>query len=364
MARKRRAFFTAKEMRELMEVNKFQNYVHMPNEIYPDFTRAFTELKEESNNGARSSHIAYAFGYTFLAHYMWRYTRYYTWDDAKGSVPINEAIIKQMLGFSDKSEAYTWLTKNKTGFLEQIGYIKKVTDKPIAYYHDEDGIELFFSMESGSASPERVTHKSWKVAMPVKGIWRKPEDKGTSNYETGTFHVIDNTHMIDMDTFIYCITNPELGVEGFYLYCFLKCMTDKFDNAYNCSQKKMAQITGLSIDEVKKQLENLEKRNMITNDHKPFCLDKPDEKETKTNTYGIKEPKEFAKSMLQCNVIPKQRKITAKQYESEIGWANEKDDNGLIINQKTGEIIKEAPVAEYNINNESELSDLDEVFSR
>ncbi|WNC14879.1 hypothetical protein [Brevibacillus brevis] len=326
-----------------MDVNEFQNYVHMPNEIYSDFTRAFAELKEETDNGTRSSHIAYAFGYTFLAHYMWRYARFYTWNNAKGSVPINEAIIKQMLGFPAKSEAYTWLTKNKTGFLEQIGYINKVTDKPIAYYHDEDRIDLFFSMESECGSPDKVNHKGWKVAMPVKGMWRNPEDKGKYTLETGTFHIIDNTHMIDMDTFIYCITNPELGVEGFYLYSFLKFMTDKFNNAFDCSNMRMARMTGLSVDEIKNQINNLERYNMITNDHKPYCLDKPKDKKCKANTYGILEHDQFAKNLMQMNVIPKQVKISKERYKREVGWANEREIDGNIIDTDTGEIIRSVP---------------------
>ncbi|SMG52216.1 hypothetical protein [Paenibacillus aquistagni] len=362
MARIRKTYFTKSKMGKLLGVNEKQHEVYMPNEIFENLTEAFTS---EEMQGKTSTHIAYAYTYYYLANYQWRYARYYYYDDKTGmETSINEGIIKQILGFPSKSEQYTYLTKNNTGLLVKLGYIRKETDKPSRYWYDDEGKYKEVQFVYESEYPELYgNNKNWKVAMPVKGFYRYKESE-EDNYEDGTFYMIQNTHMIDIDVFIYCMADLELGVEGFYLYCFLKFMTDKYDNAYNCSQKKMAQTTRLSIDEVKKQLENLEKRNMITSDHKPFCLDKPADKETKTNTYGIKEPNEFAKSMIQFNVIPKQRKITAKQYESEVGWANEKEINGLIINQKTGEIIKSSPVNEYNINDEAELSDLDEVFSR
>ncbi|WFB58698.1 hypothetical protein [Paenibacillus sp. BR1-192] len=362
MARIRKAYFTKSEMAKLLGVSEKHHEIYMPNEIFKDFVEAFST---EEMAGKTSTHIAFAYAYYYLANYQWRYAQYRYYNDKTGvETSINEGTIKQILGFPSKSEQYTYLTKNKTGLLVKLGYIRKETDKPSRYWYDDEGKykEVQFIYES--EYPELYgNNKNWKVAMPVKAHWRE-EWAELDCYYNGTFYQIDNTHLIDIDIFIYCMTNAELGVEGFYLYCFLKCMTDKFQNAYNCSQKEMAQLTGLSIDEVKKQLENLERRNMITSDHKPFCLDKPDDKETKTNTYGVKEPNEFATSMIQFNVIPKQRKISAKQYESEVGWANEKEVNGLIINQKTGEIIKSAPVNEYNINDEAELPDLDEVFSK
>ncbi|WP_110929758.1 hypothetical protein [Paenibacillus bouchesdurhonensis] len=359
MARKRQTYFTKSMMIKLLGVNEKQHEVYMPNEIFEDLPKAFAS---EEMQGKTSTHIAYAYAYYYLANYQWRYAQYHYYNDKSGvTTSINEGIIKQILGFPPKSEQYTYLTKNKTGLLVKLDYIRKVTDKPCGYWYEEGTKYKEVQFVYESEYPQIYgNNKNWKVSLPVKGFYRF-KDSEEDNYEDGTFYMIQNTHMIDIDVFIYCM-DLELGVEGFYLYCFLKYMTDKFNNAYNCSQKKMAQLTGLSIDEVKKQLENLERCNMITNDHKPFCLDKPEDKETKTNTYGVKEPNEFATSMIQFNVIPKQRKITAKQYESEIGWANEKEVNGMVINQKTGEIIK--AVVEYDINEEDELSELNEIFSR
>ncbi len=155
------------------------------------------------------------------------------------------------------------------------------------------------------------------------------------------------------------MTDEELGVEGFYLYCFLKYMTDKFKGGYDCSNKNMAQLTGISVDEVKSQLKKLERRNMITNDHKPWCLNRPAENQTFTNTYTTEEHKEFAKKFIQFNIIPKQKKISAKRYKQEYGWANEKEIDGNLVNTWTGEIIrgKKEDIAEYNDDD-----DLNDIF--
>lgn len=331
MARKRQVFFTRKELKNLLGVSEKQHEVYMPNEIFKDFTDAFAE---EELKGKTSTHIAFAYSYYYLANYQWRYAQYRSYNEKDGSeTQINESVIKKILGFPAKSEQYTYLTKNKTGLLEKIGYIRKKTDKPSRYIIHKEGrykeVEFIYESEY----PEIYgNNKNWKVAMPVKGFFRCKESE-EENYEDGTFYMIQNTHLIDIDIFIYCMTDAELGVEGFYLYCFLKFMTDKFKNSYDCSNKKMAELTGLSIDEVKNQLVKLEQRNMITNDHKPYCLNRPKGYKTKVNTYGVNEYKEFAREKIEFNEIPAQRKITAKQYESEVGWANEWEINGQSNNE-------------------------------
>ncbi|MBP1965185.1 hypothetical protein [Paenibacillus aceris] len=358
MARKRQAFFTKREMKIMLNVNEYQNYVFMPNEIFADFTKAFTDLKVETEKGKTSTHIAYAYSYYFLANYMWRYAQYRHWDDEVGEINLNEGLIKQFLGFPAKSEQYTYLTKSKVGLLEKIGYIRKESDKPCDYWYEgEKYKEVIFIYES--RYPEvYINNKNWKVAMPVKGFWRDAENERDGD-ETGTFYQIQDTHQIGIDTFIFCMTNPELGVEGFYLYCFLKFMTDRFENGYDCSNKKMAHLTGLSIDEVKNQIGSLERYNMITNDHKPYCLDKPKDKKCKANTYGILEYDQFAQNLIQMNVIPEQRKISKERYEREIGWANEREIDGNIVDTDTGEIIRPAK-PKFSVN-DIDISDMDDL---
>lgn len=323
----------------LLGVSEKQHEVYMPNEIFNDFIEAFEEYELK---GKTSTHIAYAYAYYFLANYQWRYAQYRRYNEATGlETQINEGVIKQILGFPAKSEQYTYLTKNKTGLLQMIGYIRKETDKPCRYWYDDsDGRsikEVVFRFES-EYKDVYSNNKSWKVSMPLKGYWRDQESE-KENIENGTFFQLENTHMLDIDTFIYCMTKEELGVEGFYLYSFLKMSTDKF-NEFDCSNVNMAKLTGLSIDEVKSQLKKLEQRNMITNDHKPYCLNKPVDSQTWANTYTVNDFKEFARSLISCNVLPKQKKISSERYAREYGWANEKEINGYFVNTWTGEFVR------------------------
>lgn len=355
MARKRQSLFSKKEMMRILGIDVHSKLIYMPNEIFSDLTSTFNEMNERTDEKKTSTHIAFAYAYIYLATYMWRYARYWYWDDSVGNVQILESTIKMLLGFPAKSEQYTYLTKAQTGILEQIGYIRKVSDKPCRSIFLDSELEFVYESEH----PELYGNsRNWKSSMPVKGIWRE-RDSELDCIENGTFFYIGDTHEINIDTFIYCMTHPKLGVEGFYLYCFLRMQYDKFPMGYDCSKKRMAKLTGLSIDEVKSQLENLERCSMITNDHKPWCIDKPDDKETKANTYTVLDYSEFTQNLMQMKIIPKQRKVSAEVYERTIGWANEKEIDDNIVDTNTGEIIRPAK-PKFSVDN-IDISDLDDL---
>ncbi|WP_340002070.1 hypothetical protein [Oceanobacillus sp. FSL K6-0127] len=326
MSRKRQAFYTKAELERILNLNEKEHRIFMLNEIFGDLNDALHDEDGNKIEECRSTtHIAYAYSYYYLANYMWRYGKFYIGD---GFDAIDEKIMKQILGFPKNNKSLNYLTK-RNGVLVNMGYVEKVTDKPVGYIYVDtvvrDGklkkeIDDFI-MES--EYPEIYGNKkASKANFPIKAYFRDEYAK-EDNYYNGTFWEIENTHHIDIDIFIYCMSEPELGVEGFYLYSFLKMATDKFERGFDCSYKRMARLTGLSIDEVKLQLVNLEKRNMIKNDHKPFCMDKPVDKQTKVNTYKVLNHVLFAENEREYNVIPKQRKIPADVYEVEIGWAGE-----------------------------------------
>jgi hypothetical protein len=335
MTRKRNANFTVEELKKIFNVDMEHHVkVFMPNEILEDLREVLTDEKGNPIKECKSStHVAFAYAYTYLAHYMYRYCKYYYMENYETESEIDEKMIKQVLGFPAKADAYTYLTK-KEGILDKLGYIRKVSDKPYKYELEEvsgkDGkvtFEPFFEMESDY--PEIYgNNKNRKINFPVRGFWREDWAE-EDDYYNGTFYEKDNTHQINFNVFMYCMADPELGVEGFYLYSMLVYANNKFPNGFDCSNERFVSISGLSLKEVKVQLKNLEMRKMIGNDHKPFCIDKPYDKKTKANTYWIKGIEEFARNEHEYIILPKQRKISAKQYEREIGWAGEdyKDKN-------------------------------------
>jgi hypothetical protein len=316
MSRIRKANYTVKELKKLLSISENEHLVWMPNEVFKDLNTAFMEYQGVKT----STHYAYAYSYLFLVFWLYRYAKHINND----GIEINEAIIKEILGFSSKSDQYTYITKSQ-GVLAELGYIKKKTDFPLNYYYEEFGInnqkEVYFEYYSESIVEEFLENrKNKKVNFPIKAFYRDQEAED-DNYMNGTFYDIQNTHEVDINIFIYCMANKALGIEGFYIYCFLKYATDKHSTGFDCSYKKMALLTGFSIDEVGIQLRNLEERNMITSDHKPFCIGEiPEDNKTKANTYTVLNYGNFAQNFWGYNKIPTQRKLSTEQYEREIGF--------------------------------------------
>ncbi|WP_391116655.1 hypothetical protein [Psychrobacillus sp. L3] len=333
--------FTKKQLEEILNIKKGEHKLFMPNEIFEqlkgyvnedgEYIEGFYDIKHEKVKRFKSStHIAYAYAYVYLAHYMYRYCKYYYYKNYYTKVNIDEKMIKQILGFPSKSDTYTYITK-KDGVLARLGYIRKESDKPIDIVILED---IFIKgkweyshvvMESDYLEVYNSNNRNRKINYPVKAFFREPwaEEEG---YENGTFIFVHNTHLIDIDVFTYCMADSDLGVNGFYLYSFISHKHDVFKGSFNCSIKKFVSSTGLGEKTVRTQLENLEKRNMIVNDHKPYCLDKKDWQIAKSNTYGVLPYNKFISNSSEFKEMPKQRRISAKRYEEEIGFVIYEDD--------------------------------------
>lgn len=347
--KKKNLYFTANALRQnILAVSESENSIFMPNEIFDDLIEGFKDEKRAKS----STHIAYAYAYTFLAHYMYRYCKhlYYMKDSFEGKI-INEKMLKQILCFPPDSDVYTYITK-KGGVLENLGYIRKVSDIPIDVILANDEIKRILDCPIGkdyvqieeiikSASLSKGIFKIYKFIMkssyeglkentknskfnyPVKGFEREIEMDDIDDFEenkTGTFWLVEKTHLIDINIFIYCMSDLQLGVKGFYMYCYLLYMNDRCVNGFDCSINGLVKLTGLGIRTVRDTLMILEERNMITNDHKPYCLDKKEWQQTKANTYKVLLYDEFILDSDEFNEIPKQRKISAKRYADEIGF--------------------------------------------
>ncbi|WP_186673907.1 hypothetical protein, partial [Sporosarcina sp. BP05] len=333
--KRRKSYFTVKKLKNIIfNVREDEKNTYMPNEIFNDLNEGFKDEEKAKS----STHIAFAYSYIYLAHYMYRYCKYDYYSNYYSQLYIDEKMIKQILGFPAKADQYTYITK-KGGILDKLGYIRKESDVPIEpvivnavgenileiYTGKGMPLEMELAEAAKSGGEFKISHfimesryrevygnsKNRKINFPIKAFFRDNEwcEDETDDDRTGTFWSIENTHIINFDVFIFCMADAELGVKGFYLYCFMLYMNDKHSSGFDCSINRLVTLTGLGMKTVREQLVRLEERNMITNDHKPYCLGKKYWQITKTNTYKVLSHNEFISDMSKFNLIQKQRRI-------------------------------------------------------
>ncbi|PEQ83391.1 hypothetical protein [Bacillus cereus] len=315
-------YYTEEEYRKILERTNKEQKVFMPNEIFDDLIKAI-DVKEE---GHSSKHIAYAFSYIYLITYLYRYAKISNEHD------FSEEGLKRLLTVSPTSKGkkgVNYITK-RGGLLEELGYIYKVTDFPLAYFFDEEekSIEFeYFSqvVEDGVPSQFVTNLKNKKINYPVKLL--KTRIVKTSNGKEELDPILDDvyyTTRIDLDIFIYCMSRKELGVESFYLYSFIKFMNDIYGVCWNCPLVDLPKKVGMQLDVIKSKLKSMEQYGMLHNTHEDFIIGAPQGSEStkKANGYTVKRYGSFIKKEQQKRSY-KRGKI--KTYEE-----NEKIKNAVL----------------------------------
>lgn len=326
-------YYTKEEYQKILATSE-KEPVFMPNEIFEDLPRAINVNRK----GKSSKHIAYAFSYVFLVTYLYRYTKFGTHADYE----FTEEELKKLLTVSPTSkgmEGVTYITKRK-GILEQLGYIKKVTNYPLEWFYFYDEIQtdgyvefLYFSdiKEDGLPSSMISNLKNRKINYPVKLLDERIIEIDEEELECpGILHDINYTTKTSIDIFIYCMTRKELGVEGFYLYCLIKFKSAFYGGRWNCAQSDFPARTGMKIDVIKTRLKALERYGMLNNSHEDFIigLDRPGY-ERIANSYSTTNFSDFVKDGEAKHPYSRGRVITKKAYEKLKEMFNEDDNEGL-----------------------------------
>lgn len=220
----------------------------MPSEI-------FNDLKPLHSKG--SSHVAFAYSFYYLISWLYRYAKY-------GELNIDTGMIKQVLGYSKTYPEINYIIK-KNGFLDQIGYTVSSTDYPIAWSFNNGDIDFTLLSDLDSELRKIIQSrkgKNYKIKIPVKAIWRN-EDSQIEGIEDGTIYEIEYTHEMPFDVFMKCMSNKRIGIEGFYIYGYLKYRCDKFGE-FNASMDKLANDTGMSRSTVNRYTGALMKEGLIS----------------------------------------------------------------------------------------------------
>jgi hypothetical protein len=211
--------------------------------------------------------------------------------------------------------------------LNTLGYIKKVTDYPIRYFLDDDE-HLTFEMYSEQEIFKEIgsNRRNSTLNFPIKAFYRTKESEKERLLD-GYFYQFENTHKVSIQTFIYCLSNADIGVVGFYIYSYLKHKNNSFKKGYDCPLEKLKVDTGIKKTTLCDYLKVLEEYNMIDNDHKPYVIDLKPGEQVLACTYTTKPYEYFIKNGEKKNVTVRQL-ITKKTYDENLE-AQEKEQNEI-----------------------------------
>lgn len=298
MAKKVSEKYTKKDYKRILSPSnneKANERLFLPNSIFEEIMGAIDITQPKRS----AKHLFYAYGYVVLTSYLWRYCKF------NGDTEFNEEEYKKLLGVSAQDKFMNYITK-KDGVLADLRYIRKVSDCPIyADFHEETlfgGIKekgvLDFQMlsEVNAGLPEwyeKKNVKNQKYNMPLRGYYSCQEFED-DNYQEGYFWDIGNfnddvengTHEVDINTFIYCMSNEKLGLEAFWLYHFMKFKQAKFKNRmWNIPMNELEVQSGVKGTTLVAILNEMEALGMIDVEHRPYIKNLQSGKKVKANGY-------------------------------------------------------------------------------
>ncbi|MGH0950678.1 hypothetical protein [Bacillus mycoides] len=255
-----------------MKWNEKKDHVYLPNEIFIEFTPYFNTIKQFS--------FAYCY-YTYL-NFLYKYC-WYLKDD---NTIITQSEIKSFLGYSPINKTVDKIIKDG-GILEQIGYVKTITDYPVAPIHDEEtgfveGYQMASDIREMVHRKELVPYRGVRVKMPTTLLERSkviPDNEEDREYD-GTLYNVQDTFHIEFDVFKDIVGNHNLGCNGFLVYSILKslCGTKR---KFKIPQDDLADIYKINKRRLQDYLLALEKENYI------YVKRKRENGKYLTNTYHI-----------------------------------------------------------------------------
>ena len=277
------AKLTKQELKDKLAFNANDNKVeiYIPNTIFA--LLANDDELNKTNGKRRSTHVAEAYCYVVLTTYLYRHCKYGWMEDASMKA------LQEMIGFSYDYKKFNYVIK-KDGVLDKLGLTKTIPikDAPVDYEMLEGGFVEFYTQADldGMDDPRNVQErkemglykntKNAKVKEPQFALYGEDGEYGYGTF----FGYIDgdnvaNTHKIDMDVFIECMTNENLGCTAFYLYSYLqwKCdISQGVAHSIEIGLDKIANDTGVLRGARDTALHGLKAHNLINCTPAPFIV--------------------------------------------------------------------------------------------
>lgn len=326
---------TYEEISKVLEINGKESPVFMPNEMFEGLQGYLED----------SSHIAYAYSYMYLSHFLYRNCKYF-------NVPtlLDNNMLKEILGYRKSNRTMNYITK-KGGLLNTINYTIATKNYPVSWtYADKeltfltvddmneymDGIEnvlptvpKMFSLNYPSlalADTRIITITSIKDGI-----------EATEEAEVqGTFFDVDQTTSVDFKIFMFCMGKENLGVIAFYLYSWLTYSCNIHFGDCNVPISKLVEDTGISRSLIFKYMDLLKGYKMIGFQHNMDFFSIGAFKEDRlATTYFVNEYDFFSDVYIEyekMEVLLKMDYLEMKAWE-ENAKRDEDKANGILIKQ-------------------------------
>ena len=207
------AKLSKRELKSLIEWNDSDTkaQIYIPNDVFEMLAK--DEELNKSNGTRRSTHVAEAYCYLVLVTYLYRNCKYRWIQD-----PSMKAL-QTVVGFNYDYKKFNYVIK-KDGVLDKLGLTKTISlkDAPVGYDITDGGFVDFYTQadldkeDDPRNVEERKAHtgsvKNAKVKEPLFALYNEDGEYGYGTF----FGILDgenvsNTHKVDMEVFIECMTN-------------------------------------------------------------------------------------------------------------------------------------------------------------
>ena len=269
--------------------------IAMPNEL---FMKLLEMIKDKELN---SVHVGFTYSYIFLQTYMYRFTIY-------GRYIPSVSNIKELLNYAATNKTIDYIIK-ENGLLEKKGILS--TDNNFPFINEM--VDNFpFINEMGKNEPEFITRREFCDVYGIDDHFFKliiSDIKPRSNYKfpefafsrfeeevlDGSFYDTHNTTLLDIETFLFCVQIQGIGVNGFYLYAYLKHQNFKHKDDFRATYKRISAETGLSAKTVQRVMNVMREHNLVTTVHNmEYFSVGIREEDRKASTHKVNTVEEFS----------------------------------------------------------------------
>ncbi|WP_447402346.1 hypothetical protein ACE1MS_11840 [Lysinibacillus sp. fkY74-1] len=298
--------------------------VFMSNQYFKTLPAIFaTDKKSQWNN------VVFSYGYLYLQTYMYRWTTYNHY------IPSVKEV-KSLLGLYENDKRYNNVIK-KDGILDSYNLTQTIGIKEIpvlSSYHSETPFdkELEFSTVEEIYAPLGDMYKNWmkEVGATNRTTSKKPtlafHNSTKEEDNLGTFFAPTDFTNIPFEVFAFCMSKEDLGLDGFFIYSYIKHGNDIHGEDYQLSHRMLEKEFGGSKDTHYKRLVRLMKHGLIerTEVMEVFSSAIPFE-EREASTFMVVEDVELFDK--EGNVdYTKARVLTAQEYKEEFEIEEEEEE--------------------------------------